>query len=208
MIIGRIEERQPIMTRSATVTRTTKETNVQVDLKLDGSGRGQIRTGIPFMDHMLNLMAAHGFMDLSISASGDTEIDNHHTVEDLGICLGQAIDEALGKREGIRRYGHSVVPMDEALARAVIDISNRPFLSYNVLLKESKTGTFDVHLVKEFLRALVQNSAITLHIDLLSGEDAHHVAESIFKAFARAFDQASGIEPRRGGAIPSTKGIL
>jgi imidazoleglycerol-phosphate dehydratase len=196
------------MTRSASVTRKTKETDIRIELSLDGSGRTQIRTGIPFMDHMLNLMAAHGFMDLSISASGDTEIDNHHTVEDLGICLGKAIDEALGRREGIRRYGHSIVPMDEALARAVIDISNRPFLSYNVPLKESNTGTFDVHLVKEFFRALVQNSALTLHIDLLSGEDAHHVAESIFKSFARAFDQASGIEPRRGGAIPSTKGIL
>jgi imidazoleglycerol-phosphate dehydratase len=196
------------MTRSASVTRKTKETDIQIELNLDGSGRSQVRTGIPFMDHMLNLMAAHGFMDLSVSASGDTEIDNHHTVEDLGICLGKAIDEALGKREGIRRYGHCVVPMDEALARAVIDISNRPFLSYNVLLKESKTGTFDVLLVKEFFRALVQNSAMTLHIDLLSGEDAHHVAESIFKAFARAFDQACSIEPRRGGAIPSTKGIL
>jgi len=156
----------------------------------------------------LNLVAVHGFMDLSISASGDIEIDNHHTVEDLGICLGKAIDEALGKREGIRRYGHSLVPMDEALARTVIDISNRPFMAYNVLLKESKTGTFDVNLVKEFFRALVQNSAITLHIDLFSGEDAHHAAESIFKSFARAFDQASGIEPRLGGAIPSSKGIL
>jgi imidazoleglycerol-phosphate dehydratase len=195
-------------TRTASVTRKTKETDIRIELSLDGSGRTQIKTGIPFMDHMLNLMAAHGFMDLSVSASGDTEIDNHHTVEDLGICLGKAIDEALGKREGIRRYGHCVVPMDEALARAVIDISNRPFLSYNVVLKESKTGSFDVLLVKEFFRALVQNSAMTLHIDLLSGEDAHHVAESIFKAFARAFDQACGIEPRRGGAIPSTKGIL
>ena len=194
--------------RTASVTRKTKETDIRIELSLDGSGRTQISTGIPFMDHMLNLMAAHGFMDLSISASGDTEVDNHHTVEDLGICLGKALDEALGRREGIRRYGHSIVPMDEALARAVIDISNRPFLSYNVLLKDSKTGTFDVHLVKEFFRALVQNSAITLHIDLLSGEDAHHVAESIFKSFARAFDQASGIESRREGAIPSTKGIL
>jgi imidazoleglycerol-phosphate dehydratase len=196
------------MTRSASVTRKTKETDIKVKLDLDGSGRTQIRTGIPFMDHMLNLMAVHGFMDLSISASGDIEIDNHHTVEDLGICLGKALDQALGKREGIRRYGHSVVPMDEALARAVIDISNRPFLAYNVFLKESKTGNFDVHLVKEFFRALVQNSAITLHVDLLVGEDAHHSAESIFKAFGRAFDQASGIEPRLGGAIPSTKGIL
>ena len=196
------------MTRSASVTRKTKETDIKVELALDGSGRTQIRTGIPFMDHMLNLMAVHGFMDLSITASGDIEIDNHHTVEDLGICLGKAIDRALGKREGIMRYGHSVVPMDEALARAVIDISNRPFLAYNVFLKKSETGNFDVHLVKEFFRALVQNSAITLHVDLLVGEDAHHAAESIFKAFARAFDQASGIEPRLGGAIPSTKGIL
>ena len=197
-----------MMTRSASVTRKTRETDIKVELVLDGIGRTQIRTGIPFMDHMLNLVAVHGFMDLSISASGDIEIDNHHTVEDLGICLGKAIDEALGKREGIRRYGHSLVPMDEALARTVIDISNRPFMAYNVLLKESKTGTFDVNLVKEFFRALVQNSAITLHIDLLSGEDAHHVAESIFKSFARAFDHASGIEPRLGGAIPSSKGIL
>jgi imidazoleglycerol-phosphate dehydratase len=202
------EEKGLAMTRSASVTRKTKETDIKVELDLDGSGRTQIRTGIPFMDHMLNLMAVHGFMDLSISASGDIEIDNHHTVEDLGICLGKAIGQALGKREGIRRYGHSVVPMDEALARAVIDISNRPFLAYNVSLKESKTGTFDVLLVKEFFRALVQNSAVTLHVDLLVGEDAHHAAESIFKAFARAFDQASGIEPRLGGAIPSTKGIL
>jgi imidazoleglycerol-phosphate dehydratase len=203
-----MEEKGLAMTRSASVTRKTRETDIKVELDLDGSGRTQIRTGIPFMDHMLNLMAVHGFMNLSISASGDIEIDNHHTVEDLGICLGKAIDQALGKREGIRRYGHAVVPMDEALARAVIDISNRPFLAYSVFLKESKTGTFDVHLVKEFFRALVQNSAITLHVDLLVGEDAHHAAESIFKAFARAFDQASGIEPRLGGAIPSTKGIL
>ena len=196
------------MTRSATVTRKTKETDIRIELRFDGTGQNQIQTGIPFMDHMLNLMAAHGFMDLSVSASGDTEVDNHHTVEDLGICVGKAIDKALGKREGIRRYGHCVVPMDEALARCVVDISNRPFLSYNVLLKESKTGTFDVRLVKEFFRALVQNSAITLHVELLSGEDAHHAAESIFKAFARAFDQASAIEPRLSGAIPSTKGIL
>lgn len=196
------------MSRSATVARKTRETDIRVELSLDGSGRNQIKTGIPFMDHMLNLMASHGFMDLSVSASGDTEIDNHHTVEDLGICLGKAIGQALGKREGIRRYGHCIVPMDEALTRVVIDISNRPFLAYNVFLKESRTGTFDVHLVKEFFRALVQNSSITLHIDLLSGEDAHHVAESIFKAFARAFDQASGMEPRRGSEIPSTKGVL
>jgi imidazoleglycerol-phosphate dehydratase len=157
---------------------------------------------------MLSLMAAHGFLNLSISATGDTEIDDHHTVEDLGICLGKAINEALGKREGIRRYGEATIPMDEALSRTVIDICNRPYMAYRVPLKESKTGSFNVHLVKEFFRALVQKSGITLHIDLLSGEDAHHVAESIFKSFGRALDQATSIEPRLGGSVPSTKGIL
>jgi imidazoleglycerol-phosphate dehydratase len=160
------------------------------------------------MDHMLSLTAAHGFLNLSISATGDTEIDDHHTVEDLGICLGKAINEALGKREGIRRYGEAVIPMDEALARTVIDICNRPYMAYRVPLKESQTGSFNVQLIKEFFRALVQNSGITLHIDLLSGEDAHHVAESIFKSFGRALDQATSIEPRLGGSVPSTKGIL
>ena len=196
------------MKRSATVLRKTKETDIQIELVLDGSGQSQIKTGIPFMDHMLNLMAVHGFMDLTLTATGDIEIDDHHTVEDLGICLGKAISEALGKREGIKRYGQAIVPMDEALARTVIDLSNRPFMAYRVSLKESKTGSFDVTLVKEFFRALVQNSGITLHIDLLSGDDAHHVAESIFKSFARALDQALSMEPRLGGSVPSTKGLL
>jgi imidazoleglycerol-phosphate dehydratase len=194
--------------RNAKIVRKTKETDIVVELALDGSGQSQIKTGIPFMDHMLSLMAAHGFLNLSISATGDTEIDDHHTVEDLGICLGKAINEALGRREGIRRYGQAVIPMDEALARTVIDICNRPYMAYRVPLKESKTGSFNVQLVKEFFRALVQNSGITLHIDLLSGEDAHHVAESIFKSFGRALDQATSIEPRLGGSVPSTKGIL
>jgi imidazoleglycerol-phosphate dehydratase len=197
-----------MMKRNAKIVRKTKETDIVVDLALDGSGQSQIKTGIPFMDHMLSLMAAHGFLNLSISASGDTEIDDHHTVEDLGICLGKAINEALGKREGIRRYGQAVIPMDEALTQTVIDISNRPYMAYRVPLRESKTGSFDVQLVKEFFRALVQNSGITIHIDLLSGEDAHHVAESIFKSFGRALDQATSIEPRLGGSVPSTKGIL
>ncbi len=196
------------MKRNAKIVRKTKETDILVELVLDGIGQSQIKTGIPFMDHMLSLMAAHGFLNLSISATGDTEIDDHHTVEDLGICVGKAINEALGKREGIRRYGQAVIPMDEALARTVIDICNRPYMAYRVPLKQSKTGSFDVQLVKEFFRALVQNSGITLHIDLLSGDDAHHVAECIFKSFGRALDQATSIEPRLGGSVPSTKGIL
>jgi imidazoleglycerol-phosphate dehydratase len=160
------------------------------------------------MDHMLTLMTAHGYMDLQIKAKGDTEIDDHHTVEDLGISLGQAIDKALGKREGIRRYGEATVPMDEALAKVVVDISNRPFLAYRVTFQEAKSGNFDVSLIKEFFRALVIQAGITMHIDLLSGDDAHHVAESIFKAFGRALDQASGTEDRLGSDVPSTKGVL
>jgi imidazoleglycerol-phosphate dehydratase len=196
------------MERKASIHRKTKETEIRLNLNLDGSGVSEVSTGIPFMDHMLTLMAAHGFMDLKITATGDTEVDDHHTVEDLGICLGKAIHDGLGKREGLRRYGHAVVPMDEALARVTLDISNRPFLAYRVLLKESKTGTFDVNLVREFFRALVVHSGITMHVDLISGDDPHHVAESIFKSFARALDQATGLEPRLGGAVPSTKGLL
>jgi len=196
------------MERKASIHRKTKETEIRLEFSLDGAGQSEIKTGIPFMDHMLTLMAAHGFMDLKVTATGDTEIDDHHTVEDLGICLGKAIHEALGKRQGIRRYGHAIVPMDEALARIALDISNRPFLSYRVALKESKTGSFDVSLVREFFRALVHHSGITMHVDLVSGDDPHHVAESIFKSFARALDQATGLEPRLGDAVPSTKGLL
>jgi len=196
------------MERKAAIHRKTKESEIRVDLNLDGTGITEIKTGIPFMDHMLTLMSAHGFMDLEITASGDTQIDDHHTVEDLGICLGKALHEALGKREGIRRYGHAVVPMDEALARIALDISNRPFLAYRVVLKESKTGSFDVNLVREFFRALVVHSGITMHVDLVSGDDPHHVAESIYKSFARALDQATSLELRLGGAVPSTKGLL
>jgi len=194
--------------RKASIHRKTKETEIRLELDLDGAGQSEIKTGIPFMDHMLTLMAAHGFMDLKVTATGDTEIDDHHTVEDLGICLGKAIHEALGKREGIRRYGDAIVPMDEALARIALDISNRPSLAYRVALKESKTGSFDVNLVREFFRALVHHSGITMHVDLVSGDDPHHVAESIFKSFARALDQATGLEPRLGGTVPSTKGLL
>src|SRR4030042_1753964 len=196
------------MERKASIHRKTKETEIRLEFNLDGARVSEIKTGIPFMDHMLTLIAAHGFMDLKVTASGDTEIDDPHTVEDLGICLGKAIHDALGKREGIRRYGHAIVPMDEALARIALDISNRPFLAYRVVLKESKTGSFDVGLVREFFRALVYHSGITMHVDLVSGDDPHHVAESIFKSFARALDQATGFEPRLGGAVPATKGLL
>jgi imidazoleglycerol-phosphate dehydratase len=196
------------MTRKAKIERKTKETDISLTLNLDGVGPSRVDTGIPFMDHMLELMATHGFMEIDLKARGDREIDDHHTVEDLGICLGMALKEALGNKGGIRRYGESTVPMDEALARIVIDISNRPILVYRVTLKKSTTGTFDISLVKEFFRALATNAGITLNIDLLSGDEPHHVAEAIFKAFGRALDQATGIEARLSGNLPSTKGVL
>ena len=196
------------MDRQATIERKTKETEIKVALKLDGKGLSKIDTGIPFMDHMLTLMAAHGFLDLQISGKGDTEIDDHHTVEDLGICLGEAILQSLGDRKGIRRYGQATVPMDEALARVVIDISNRSYLAYRVSLNDTRAGSFDVGLVKEFFRALVNYAGITMHVDLISGDDAHHSAESVFKAFGSALDEAVGPEKRLGSEVPSTKGLL
>ncbi len=196
------------MSRDAKIERKTEETEVRLALNLDGSGRSSIDTGIPFLDHMLSLMAAHGFLDLELKARGDTEVDDHHTVEDLGICIGQAIKEALGDKGGIRRYGEATVPMDEALARVVLDISNRPVLAYRVSLKKRMTGKFDVGLVKEFFRALVTNAGITMHVDLQAGDEPHHVSEAIFKAFGRALDQACGIEVRLEGGVPSTKGLL
>ena len=196
------------MARSAKIDRKTKETDIHIKLGIDGSGKSKIDTGIPFMDHMLVLMAAHGFMNLEITAKGDTEVDYHHTVEDLGICLGQAIKEALGEKTGIRRYGEATIPMDEALARVVIDISNRPKLAYRVSLKKRTTGTFDVGLINEFFRALITHAGMTVHVDLLSGDEPHHVAEAVFKAFARAFDTACKEEKRLGGEAPSTKGRL
>ncbi|MCD6295605.1 MAG: imidazoleglycerol-phosphate dehydratase HisB [Deltaproteobacteria bacterium] len=196
------------MGRQARIDRKTKETEIRLELDLDGSGKAKVDTGIPFMDHMLSLLAAHGFMDLELSARGDTEVDYHHTVEDLGICLGLAIKEALNEKKGIRRYGEATVPMDESLARIVMDICNRPVLCYRVSLTKRTTGTFDVGLIKEFFRALVTNSGITMHVDLLSGDEPHHISEAIFKAFARALDQASGFDNRLNGNVPSTKGVL
>jgi imidazoleglycerol-phosphate dehydratase len=194
--------------RQADVIRKTKETDIRVELLLDGNGAARVQTGIPFMDHMLTLIAGHGFLDLTVEAKGDLEVDAHHTVEDLGICLGKALGQALGGKEGIRRFGSAYAPLDEALARTVLDLSNRPFLAYRVSPRESKTGNFDIHLLREFFRALVLHSGMTLHIDLISGDDAHHVAESICKSFAKALDQAVSPEPRLQGRAPSTKGLL
>lgn len=196
------------MDRKSTIERKTKETDITLFLDLDGKGTTEIDTGIPFFDHMLILMAAHGVMDLKVSAKGDTEVDYHHTIEDLGICLGKALKQALMKKQGIRRYGQATVPMDEALANVVIDISNRSFLAYHVSVENNLAGNFDINLIEEFFRALVNSSGITLHILLISGKDAHHVAESIFKAFGRALDKACDIDSRLGDLVPSTKGLL
>ena len=196
------------MGREAEIKRKTSETEIHVKLDLDGSGLLRVDSGIPFMDHMLGFLPAHGFMDLELKARGDREIDDHHTVEDLGICIGSALKNALGEKKGIMRYGEAIIPMDEALVRVVLDISNRPGLFYRVPLKKRTTGSFDVGLIKEFFRALVTNSGITMHIDLLAGDEPHHVSEAIFKAFARALDQACRREERLKGNVPSTKGIL
>ena len=195
------------MKRDADIVRKTRETDIQIRLNLDGKGISSIDTDVPFLDHMFELMAAHGFMDLNVKAKGDIEIDYHHTVEDLGICLGKAINKALGDKKAIKRYGEAIVPMDEALAQVVIDISSRPYLSYKVHLKKSMAGTFDVGLLKEFFRALVNYAGVTMHVTLVSGNDAHHIAEAIFKAFARALDQASQRDERLDDVL-STKGLL
>jgi imidazoleglycerol-phosphate dehydratase len=196
------------MKRKATIDRKTKETEIKLELDLDGTGISKIKTGIPFLDHMLSLTAAHGFLDIEISAKGDIEIDDHHTMEDLGICMGMALKEALGEKKGIRRFGQATIPMDESLVRVAIDISNRPFLAYRVLPSESRTGRFDINLIEDFFRALVNHSGLTMHVDLISGRDAHHIAESVFKAFGRALDMAVQMEKRSQGTIPSTKGLL
>lgn len=196
------------MTRKASLPRKTKETDIKVDLKIDGKGDYDIKTGIPFLDHMLSLFSRHGLFDLRLRAKGDTEVDYHHTVEDIGIVLGDAIKKALGDKKGIRRYGEASVPMDETLATVSIDISGRPYLIYNVKLpKKSKLKEFDPDLVEDFFRSIVNHSGITLHINLMYGRDTHHILEAVFKAFGRALDQATKIDPRIKG-IPSTKGKL
>ena len=194
--------------RTAKIERKTRETEILVQLNLDESGRSTVDTGIGFMDHMLDLMAAHGLMKIEVKARGDREVDDHHTVEDLGICLGQAFNKAFGNREGIRRYGEATIPMDEAMARVVIDLSNRPFLAYRVAFPRGISGAFDMGLLKEFFRALAIHAGMTVHIDLLAGEEPHHISEAVFKGFGRAIHQAATIEERLAGILPSTKGVL
>ncbi|WP_456380366.1 imidazoleglycerol-phosphate dehydratase HisB [Thiolapillus sp.] len=196
------------MTRSASVERNTLETQISVKLDLDGQGSGKFDTGVPFLEHMLDQVARHGLIDLEIIARGDLHIDAHHTVEDLGITLGQAFYEAVGDKKGIRRYGHAYVPLDEALSRVVIDLSGRPGLKMPVDFKRSMIGEFDVDLFHEFFQGFANHALVTLHIDCICGHNAHHIAETIFKAFGRALRMALEEDPRLQGAIPSTKGSL
>ncbi len=194
--------------RIAEVTRNTAETRISVRVDLDGSGRAKLHTGIGFFDHMLDQIARHGLIDLDVQADGDLHIDGHHTVEDVGITLGQAVNQAVGERKGIRRFGNAYVPLDEALSRVVIDFSGRPGLVMNVPFKSGMIGTFDSQLAHEFFQGFVNHAFVTLHIDNLRGENAHHQAETVFKAFARALRMALEIDPRACGVIASTKGSL
>jgi imidazoleglycerol-phosphate dehydratase len=194
--------------RTADVSRQTAETRIRVQLNLDGTGQCQVNTGIGFFDHMLDQIARHGMIDLDIQADGDLHIDGHHTVEDVGITLGQAVAQAVGDKKGLRRYGHAYVPLDEALSRVVVDFSGRPGLVMHVPFKSGMIGTFDSQLAFEFFQGFVNHAFVTLHIDNLRGENAHHQAETVFKAFARALRAALEIDPRAAGTIPSTKGSL
>lgn len=194
--------------RTSTIKRTTKETDIELVLSLDGEGKSHIQTGCGFLDHMLTLFAAHGGFDLSVTCKGDTYVDDHHTVEDVGICLGQAFDEALGNRAGIVRYGSMLLPMDEALVLVSLDISGRDCLVYKLDLPAQKIGTFDTELVEEFLLAFVRNCKMALHVRKLDGHNSHHIAEGAFKALARAMKTAVAIDEKAAGKIPSTKGVL
>jgi imidazoleglycerol-phosphate dehydratase len=194
--------------RRATVQRKTKETDIALAVTLDGAGKSTISTGVGFLDHMLDQIARHALFDLEISATGDLHIDDHHTVEDVGIALGQAVRHALGDRRGIRRYASAYVPMDEALTRAAIDLSGRPFLVFEADFPTPKIGTFDTELVREFFQAFAGNCGATVHIDNIRGANSHHIAESCFKALARALREAVELDPRQSDAIPSTKGVL
>ncbi len=194
--------------RQAEVRRDTLETRIAVKLNLDGSGTGSYKTGVPFLEHMLDQVVRHGLFDLDVQADGDLHIDAHHTVEDVGITLGQAFNKALGDKKGIRRYGHAYVPLDEALSRVVIDFSGRPGLEYHVQYPRARIGDFDVDLLREFFQGFINHVPATLHIDSLRGVNAHHIAETIFKAFGRALRMAAEADPRMQGQIPSTKGSL
>ena len=194
--------------RTSEVERSTKETQIRVKLNLDGKGVAKLATGIPFLEHMLDQVARHGMVDIDVQAKGDLHIDAHHTVEDIGITLGQAFTKAIGDKTGIRRFGHAYVPLDEALSRVVIDFSGRPGLSYNVTFTRGLIGEFDADLVHEFFQGFVNHAQVTLHIDNLRGDNAHHQCETMFKAFARALRMAVEPDPRAGGSVPSTKGSL
>ncbi|SES85608.1 imidazoleglycerol-phosphate dehydratase [Nitrosomonas marina] len=194
--------------RQAQVTRNTLETQIAVSLNLDGSGHAVMNTGVPFLEHMLDQIARHGMLDLEISAKGDLHIDAHHTVEDIGITLGQAFTRALGDKKGVRRYGHAYVPLDEALSRVVIDLSGRPGLSLNAEFVRARIGDFDVDLINEFFQGFVNHALVTLHIDNLAGKNAHHQAETIFKAFGRALRMALEYDQKAVDVVPSTKGML
>lgn len=193
--------------RTSAVERATSETSIRVQLDLDGSGRADIDTGVPFFDHMLDSLSRHSLIDLKIKASGDNAIDDHHTVEDVGIALGQAIDEALGDKKGIVRFGHAVVPLDEALVAVTVDMSGRPYFVYNVKIRQHRVGTFDVELVNDFMQALMGSAQMNLHVNQEYGRNAHHVIEAAFKALARALKTAVALDPRVTG-VPSTKGSL
>jgi imidazoleglycerol-phosphate dehydratase len=195
------------MSRKAVIERKTAETDIALELDLDGEGTNSIQTPVPFFNHMLTQVSRHGFFDLKVTAEGDVEIDDHHTVEDVGIVLGQAFREALGDKTGIRRYGQKTVPMDEALASVVIDFSGRPYLAYNLDLPKTKVGGFDTELVKEFFVAFANQAGATIHVNLAYGENLHHIIEAVFKAFGRALDEATALEPRVQGVL-STKGKL
>jgi len=194
--------------RQAQITRTTAETDISVEINLDGTGAYDNQTGVGFFDHMLDQLARHSLIDMTIRAKGDYHIDDHHTVEDTGIALGQALAQALGDKKGIRRYGACLLPMDDALVRAALDLSARPYLVWNVELPTAKIGTFDTELVREFFQAFSTHGGITLHVDALHGINSHHIAEAAFKAVARALREAVETDPRKGDAIPSTKGAL
>jgi imidazoleglycerol-phosphate dehydratase len=195
------------MNRTAIINRSTKETAVKVNLVLDGTGEQQIATGVPFFDHMLTQIARHGFFDLTIAAKGDLEVDAHHTVEDVGICLGEAFKQALGDKTGIRRYGRGTMPMHEALAAVVLDFSGRPFLVWHVDLPKAQVGSFDLELVEEFFTAFCNHAGANVHVNLAYGDNLHHIVEAVFKAFARALDEATQIDPRIQGVL-SSKGSL
>ena len=193
--------------RKATIARTTSETDIKIALNLDGSGNGSARTGIPFLDHMLMLFAKHGIFDLDVSCKGDLEIDAHHSVEDVGICLGLALEKALGDKKGIVRFAHSYFPMDETLVRVAVDLSGRPYLVYKVEVSRERIGALDAELIEEFWKAFVTHARLNVHIELLYGRNTHHIFEAVFKAAARALSTATRVDPRMQG-VPSTKGVL